>query len=209
MISHHHQLASLHVRFPQPHLPGTASSAIFTASSALGAFLGVFLNICYKRCCFISNLRHALCRCLILGHYCCLCHRCGCQNNRVRQTVSLLPPALSPPAGAAGAAQTLDHLIQLSACLIQAVQNLLQSIFCILFVLFSHGQLSFQFLQKLQGYWFCYSSESSSLPSAHLPCPVLLPPHPVLPLHPVTASDTFQSVPWHHLRIYDRLHPFG
>ena len=119
----------------------------------LCCFLGVFLIIGCKRCCFISNLRHALCLCLILGHYCCLCHRCGCQNNRVNNSLSGIAAAACAIAARRSCrcgcgSQTLDHLIQLSACLIQAVQNLLQSIFCILFVLFSHGQLSFQFLQS-------------------------------------------------------------
>ena len=133
---------------------------LFLIGTCLNGFLCICRSCFCKRCCFVSDLYNGCC-CLVLCNYGCLCCGCCCQCNRCNNCFCLSGAAFlcitSTPgltfstcrcSGCRCRSQTLDRLIQLSACLIQAVQNLLQSIFCILFVLFSHGQLSFQFLQS-------------------------------------------------------------
>ena len=133
---------------------------LFLIGTCLNGFLCICRSCFCKRCCFVSELYNGCC-CLVLCNYGCLCCGCCCQCNRCNNCCCLSGAAFLCIIGTSGLtfstcrcsgcrcrSQTLDHLIQLSACLIQAAQNLLQSIFCILFVLFSHGQLSFQFLQS-------------------------------------------------------------
>lgn len=126
---------------------------LFLIGTCLNGFLCICRSCFCKRCCFVSDLYNGCC-CLVLCNYGCLCCGCCCQCNRCNNCFCLSGAAFlcitSTPgltfstcrcSGCRCRSQTLDRLIQLSACLIQAVQNLLQSIFCIL--LFCSATVSF------------------------------------------------------------------
>ena len=111
---------------------------LFLIGTSLNGFLCICRSCFCKRCCFVSDLYNGCC-CLVLCHYGCLCCGCCCQRNRCNNCCCLSGAAFLCITGTPGLtfstcrcsgcrcrSQTIDHLIQLSACLIQAAQNLLQ-----------------------------------------------------------------------------------